>query len=126
MSLRVKFVNSKLEYKTCFKCKESFPRDEDHFYKVKHRTTKGSFKYGSYCIACERKRNQEWKKKDSASGNKKKDNVNIYLRRMDTLENYGKAVKNLLMVVCLNLMKSFLNVGYNKKKFMAPNVLIVV
>ena len=72
MSLRVKFVNSKLKFKTCFKCKESFPRDEDHFYKVKHRTTKGSFKYGSYCIACERKRNQEWKKKDSASGNKKR------------------------------------------------------
>jgi len=72
MSLRVKFVNSTLKFKTCFKCKESFPRDEDHFYKVKHRTTKGSFKYGSYCIACERKRNQEWKKKDSASGNKKR------------------------------------------------------
>ena len=45
---------------------------------------------------------------------KKEDNVNIYLRKMDTLENYGKAVKNLLMVVCLNLTKSFLNVGYNK------------
>ena len=71
MSLRRKFVNGALQFKSCFKCKESFPRDEDHFYKVKHRTTKGSFKYGSYCITCERKRNQEWKKKDSASGNKK-------------------------------------------------------
>ena len=71
MSLRRKFVNGALQFKTCFKCKKSFPRDEDHFYKVKHRTTKGCFKYGSYCITCERKRNQEWKKKDSASGNKK-------------------------------------------------------
>ena len=72
MNLRVKYVNSALEYKTCFKCKESFPRDENHFYKIKHRTTKDSFKYGSYCIACERIRNQEWKKKDSASGNKRR------------------------------------------------------
>ena len=72
MTLRIKYVNSALEYKTCFKCKESFPRDENHFYKIKHRTTKGSFKYSSYCIACERIRNQEWKKKDSVSGNKKR------------------------------------------------------
>jgi hypothetical protein len=71
MSLRVKYVNSALEYKTCFLCKKSFPRNEDYFYKVKHRTTKNSFKYSSYCIKCERIRNQEWKKKDSASGRKR-------------------------------------------------------
>jgi len=71
MSLRVKFVNSKLEYKTCYKCKKTYPRDEDHFYKMKHPSVKGHYKYYSYCITCERKRNREWKKKDSASGNKK-------------------------------------------------------
>jgi hypothetical protein len=58
MSLRVKFVNSKLEFKTCYKCKKTYPRDEDHFYKLKHRSIKGSYKYCSYCIACERKRNR--------------------------------------------------------------------
>ena len=71
MSLRVKFVNSKLEYKTCYKCKKTYPRDEDHFYKMKHPSVKNNYKYYSYCIKCERKRNREWKKKDSASGNKK-------------------------------------------------------
>ena len=71
MSLRVKFVNSKLEFKTCYKCKKTYPRDEDHFYKMKHPSVKNNYKYYSYCIKCERKRNREWKKKDSASGNKK-------------------------------------------------------
>lgn len=71
MSLRVKFVNSKLEYKTCYKCKKTYPRDEDHFYKMKHPSVKNNYKYYSYCIKCERKRNRAWKKKDTASGNKK-------------------------------------------------------
>ena len=39
MSLRVKFVNSKLEFKTCYKCNKTYPRDEDHFYKMKHPDT---------------------------------------------------------------------------------------
>ena len=71
MSLRVKFVNSKLEYKTCYKCKKTYPRDEDHFYKMKHPSVKNNYKYYSYCITCERKRNRAWKERDSASGNKK-------------------------------------------------------
>ena len=71
MSLRVKYVNSKLQFKTCVKCKETYPRDEDHFYRMKHPSMKNSYKYYSYCIECERKRNKAWKKKDSASGNKK-------------------------------------------------------
>ena len=71
MSLRVKFVNSKLEFKTCYKCKKTYPRDEDHFYKMKHPSVKGHYKYYSYCITCERKRNRAWKERASASGNKK-------------------------------------------------------
>jgi len=71
MSLRIKYVNSALEFKTCFKCKKSFPRDEDHFYKVKHRTTKGSYKYSSYCIKCDHDRKKEWRKQDSKSGRKR-------------------------------------------------------
>ena len=57
--------------KTCYKCKKTYPRDEDHFYKMKHPSVKNNYKYYSYCIKCERKRNRAWKKKDSASGNKK-------------------------------------------------------
>jgi hypothetical protein len=38
---------------------------------MKHPSVKNNYKYYSYCIKCERKRNRAWKKKDSASGNKK-------------------------------------------------------
>ena len=48
MSLRVKFVNSKLKFKTCFKCKESFPRDEDHFYKAFKQTDISALAAGNY------------------------------------------------------------------------------
>ena len=43
---------------------------------------------------------------------------NIYLLKKDTSKNYGRAVENLLMVVCLETMKNFLSVGKIKKKFM--------
>ena len=71
MSLRVKYFNSKLEFKTCYRCKKTYPRDEEHFYKIKHRTTKGSYKYSSYCIKCDRDRKKEWRKQDSKSGRKR-------------------------------------------------------
>ena len=71
MSLRVKYVNSKLQFKTCVKCKETYPRDEDHFYRVKHPSMKNSYKYYSYCIKCERERKKEWRKQDTKSGRKK-------------------------------------------------------
>ena len=71
MSLRVKYFNSKLEFKTCYRCKKTYPRDEDHFYKTKHRTDKGSYKYASYCIKCDRERKKEWRKHDVVSGRKR-------------------------------------------------------
>ena len=71
MSLRVKYVNSKLQFKTCVKCKETYPRDEDHFYRVKHPSMKNSYKYYSYCIKCERERKKEWREQDTKSGRKK-------------------------------------------------------
>jgi len=72
VSLRVKYVNSKLQFKTCVKCKETYPRDEDHFYRMKHPSIKNSYKYYSYCIKCERERKKEWRKQDVESGNKKR------------------------------------------------------
>jgi hypothetical protein len=68
----------------------------------------------------------EWKKKDSASGNKKRRQLNIYLLKMDILENYGNQLKNLNMVVYLKLLKSFLNVGQINKNYMVLDVLILV
>ena len=49
---------------------------------------------------------------------KEEDNKDIYLLKKDTSKNYGRAVENLLMVVCLETMKNFLSVGKIKKKFM--------
>ena len=118
MSLRVKYFNSKLQFKTCARCKKTYPRDEEHFYRLNHRTTKGSYKYYSYCITCEKDRKDEWRKQDVASGNKRRRQKNIYLLKKDTSKNYGRAVENLLMVVCLETMKNFLSVGKIKKKFM--------
>ena len=45
MSLRRKFVNGALQFKTCKICKKTYPRDEEHFYKSNHRSMKGSYKY---------------------------------------------------------------------------------
>ena len=72
MNLRVKYFNSKLQFKTCARCKKTYPRDEEHFYRLNHRTTKGSYKYYSYCITCEKDRKDEWRKQDVASGNKRR------------------------------------------------------
>ena len=39
-SKTLNLLMSKLEYKTCYKCKKTYPRDEDHFYKMKHPSVK--------------------------------------------------------------------------------------
>ena len=59
--LRKKFVNSSLAYKTCPLCKKEYPRDENYFYKNKHRSKIGAFNYSNNCITCENKRSQKWK-----------------------------------------------------------------
>ena len=42
MSLRRKFVNGSLQFKTCKICKKTYPRNEEHFYRSDHRSIKGS------------------------------------------------------------------------------------
>ena len=59
--LRKKFVNSSLAYKTCPLCKKEYARDENYFYKNKHRSKIGAFNYSNNCITCENKRSQKWK-----------------------------------------------------------------
>jgi hypothetical protein len=66
MSLRKKFVNSSLANKTCVKCNDTYPRTEEYFYRVSHRTRKGCFNYDSYCITCRLKIGKEAKKKNKA------------------------------------------------------------
>ena len=65
MSLRRKFVNGSLQFKTCKICKKTYPRDEEHFYRSDHRTIKDSYKY---CPNCE-------KIKHRAKGNKTEYNL---------------------------------------------------
>jgi len=61
MTLRKKYVNSTLENKKCYKCKEMFPRTEEYFYPVKNRKI-GVKSYASYCITCDNQRAKEYKK----------------------------------------------------------------
>ena len=62
MSLRKKYVNSSLINKTCSKCGNSYPRDEEHFYKNKSSSNKSL--YDSWCIICRNKSSQKWKNKN--------------------------------------------------------------
>ena len=71
MSLRSKTINPLLQYKTCNICKETYPRDDEHFYKYKHKGKKDTFSYNSYCIKCDRIRGGKYREKDKASGRKK-------------------------------------------------------
>ena len=62
MSLRKKYVNSSLTNKTCAKCGNTYPRTEEYFYRKKHHSNKNAFMYMSYCITCELKRTNKYKK----------------------------------------------------------------
>ena len=80
MNLRVKYFNSKLQFKTCARCKKTYPRDEEHFYRLNHRTTKGSYKYYSYCITCDRKiEKMNGENKIVASGRNKRKTTKIFI-----------------------------------------------
>jgi len=59
-TLRKKFVNSSLINKTCSKCKETYPRDDQHFYSRPHRSNKDVVEYRARCIRCENERTSKW------------------------------------------------------------------
>ena len=63
MSLRRKYVNSTLQTKTCIKCGNTYPRNEEYFY-IKRIRDRDRKNYINTCIACENKRTNEWKKKN--------------------------------------------------------------
>ena len=64
MTLRKKRIYFNSENKTCNKCKNTYPRTEDYFYRRKHKTVKNAFEYNSYCIACENERSRKYKKEN--------------------------------------------------------------
>ena len=102
MSLRKKYVNSTLSNKTCSDCKKSYPRTDEYFYKVKHRTKKGAFVYSSYCITCNLKRSNKWKKE-----NKTKKNA-LNLKYLQTERGYFKSLfSNIKKSTKGNLFKDF-------------------
>ena len=70
MTLRKKFVNSSLTNKTCAKCKNTYPRTEEYFYKSEHKTKKNVSSYFSYCIACENERTNKWRKENKTKKQK--------------------------------------------------------
>jgi len=61
MSLRKKFVNSKLVNKICKRCGETFPRDDQHFYITRPYP---ETRWDCYCITCRNKKTDEWKKQN--------------------------------------------------------------
>lgn len=73
MSLRRKYVNSSLKNKTCSNCKKIFPRNEDYFYKTKHRTKNNVKYYDSYCITCRYEHSKKQRRKDGGSKKQKAD-----------------------------------------------------
>ena len=70
MTLKKKFVNSSLTNKTCAKCKNTYPRTEEYFYKSEHKTKKNVSSYFSYCIACENERTNKWRKENKTKKQK--------------------------------------------------------
>jgi hypothetical protein len=86
MSLRKKFVNSTLINKTCTKCKNTYPRTEDYFYRKEHATLKNVFNYFPSCITCDNKRTNEYKSK-----NKEKISV-ANLKYFQSEKGYFKAL----------------------------------
>ena len=58
MTLRKKYINSTYTNKTCTGCGETYPRDDQHFYR-------SSKSYNPKCIPCVNKRNELWKKNNT-------------------------------------------------------------
>tara|TARA_R100000388_G_scaffold68153_1_gene49291 strand:- start:222 stop:902 length:681 start_codon:yes stop_codon:yes gene_type:complete len=63
VTLRKKYVNGSLINKTCNKCGNTYPRTENYFYRVKHRTKKNCYNYLPRCITCELERTNEYKRR---------------------------------------------------------------
>jgi len=83
-SLRKKYVNSSLTNKTCTKCNKTYPRTEEFFYRRKSRAVKNTFDYSACCIACENKKNLEWKNKNKIK------NRNSHIKYLNTEIGYFK------------------------------------
>ena len=62
-TLRKKFVNPLLTYKTCSKCFKEFPRTEEFFYPV-YNKRKHNPGYQAACISCDNKKTAEWRAKN--------------------------------------------------------------
>ena len=62
MTLRKKWVNTKLLTKTCNECEKTFPRTEEYFY-VKKSKDVNVKRYYAKCITCENKRCAKYKSK---------------------------------------------------------------
>jgi len=75
MSLRQKYVNSTLLNKECTKCGNTYPRDDQYFYRVK-------LGWDCWCITCRNENSNQWKK------NNKKRKTQINLKYRETEKGY--------------------------------------
>ena len=90
MTLRKKRINSSLINKTCTRCKNTYPRTEDYFYRKRHRSSKNVFEYHRYCITCENERTRKYKKVYQRTIKYKKAN----LKYLQSEKGYFKSLFN--------------------------------
>ena len=83
-TLRKKYANSSLAKKMCTQCKETFPRDDQHFYKRPHHSVKNYASFDAECIRCNNKRTNEYKRKN-------KERIRLYnVKYKETERGYFK------------------------------------
>jgi|10_taG_2_1085330.scaffolds.fasta_scaffold19370_7 hypothetical protein len=83
-TLRKKYANSSLAKKMCTQCKETFPRDDQHFYKRPHPSVKNYASFDAECIRCNNKRTNEYKRKN-------KERIRLYnVKYKETERGYFK------------------------------------
>ena len=109
MSLRRKFVNSTLINKTCGKCSNIYPRDDEHYYRIKHG-------WDSYCITCRNKNSDKWREKNKD----KKINASLKYRQSEhgffnEMFNAMKKSKNYIESEFPD-QKSFMDHWYQQKE----------
>lgn len=109
MSLRKKFVNSTLVNKHCGRCKNIYPRDDQHFYKIRHG-------WDSWCITCRNNSTAKWKENNKTK--KKQSAIRYEQSEYGFFNQMFHAMKKSKYYIESEFpdQKSFMNHWYKQKK----------
>lgn len=123
-TLRKEFTNSTLKNKTCRTCKKEYPRTIEFFYPVR----KNKFNreiitgYDYQCIPCSNERSKKWKQDNK--NKKRESNIKYKMTEIGFFKELYNGVRKKEKQVSLKILKNFINVGKNRKKYMVLSVLI--